>query len=227
MGKQIACELAKAGAIVLAIARRERELNALKEKYPNNIVIAPVDVCDYETVEKEIKSFVAEYGKISGAVHAAGITSLTPLRAYDEKECKKIMDISFWAGVKLVQICTKARICLSNSSFVLFSSVCTAKTDKGLYAYAAAKSAIKIAVKTFAKEIYSKGHRINTVSPGWVSTNMTNGLGETHNLDDINTNSLLGIGKPEYVSGMVLFLLSDRAQWITGTDIVVDGGYLA
>ena len=56
---------------------------------------------------------------------------------------------------------------------------------------------------------------------------MTKGLEENHNLESVSNNSLLGYGKPEDVSGTVLFLLSDRAKWITGTDIVVDGGYLA
>ena len=68
--------------------------------------------------------------------------------------------------------------------------------------------------------------RVNTISPGWVNTNMTVKLEETNNLDEINQNHILGIGKPEDVSGVVLFMLSDRGKWITGTDIVVDGGYL-
>ena len=145
----------------------------------------------------------------------------------NEEQARKIMDISFWAGATLVKICTKVKISNGGASFVLFSSVCSQKTDKGLFAYAGAKAAMKIAVKTFAKELSNRSLRINTISPGWVNTNMTNQLEETNNLDEVNQNHLLGIGKPEDVSGVVLFMLSDRSKWMTGTDIVVDGGYLA
>ena len=227
MGKQIAMELAAAGAKVLAIARGKTALEALKALYPENIEIGIADVCDAETLSNVITRFVAKYGKINGAVHAAGITALTPLKAFDTAEAHKIMDISFWGAVNLIQICTKVKISNKGASFLLFSSVRSHRTDKGLFSYAGAKAALQIAAKTFAKETANRQIRINTISPGWVNTSMTDGLEETHNLDEVNQNSLLGIGNPEDVSGMVLFLLSDRAKWITGTDVIVDGGYLA
>lgn len=227
MGRQIACELAEAGATVLAMARREAELEALKKQYPNNIVVAAVDVCDYPVVDSAIKAFVAEYGKIDGAVHAAGISILTPLKGYIEEDAKRIMDISFWAGVHLLSICTKVKNANNGASFVMFSSVRAVKGDKGSFAYSSTKASLKISAHSFAKEVAQKKMRVNTVSPGWVETDLTKEQGELHNLDEVNKNHLLGIGKPEDVSGTVLFLLSDRAKWITGTDIVVDGGYLA
>lgn len=102
MGRQIALELAEAGAKVLAIARREKELQQLNLLYPDLIVPASLDVCDEEKLETAIKDFISQYGKIDGAVHAAGISKLTPLRAYDNDEAKQIMDVSFWAAVKLM-----------------------------------------------------------------------------------------------------------------------------
>lgn len=226
MGKQVVVELAEAGASVLAIARGEDALRSLQKLYPEKIVIAAVDVCDSEKLKESINSFVKSKGKLDGVVHAAGISGLTPIKSYDEAEARKIVDISFWAGAKLVQICSKVKFSNSGASFVLFSSVRSQKTDKGLFAYAGAKSAMQIAVKTFAKELAKRKLRVNTISPGWVNTNMTDKLEETNNLDEINQNHILGIGKPEDVSGVVLFMLSDRSTWMTGTDIVVDGGYL-
>ena len=126
-----------------------------------------------------------------------------------------------------MQVCTKTKISNKEASFLLFSSVRSHRTDKGLFSYASAKAALQVAAKTFAKETSNRGIRVNTISPGWVKTAMTNGLDQTHNLNEVNQSSLLGIGEASDVSGMVLFLLSDRAKWITGTDIVVDGGYLA
>ena len=73
MGRKVAEELAAAGAMVLAIARREERLQELKNEYPEHIITAPVDVCDTKGMTETISSFVGSHGKIAGAVHAAGI----------------------------------------------------------------------------------------------------------------------------------------------------------
>jgi len=227
MGKQVTLELASAGAKVLAIARRESALKSLQVLYPENIVIAAIDVCDFEKMAVYIAEFVAQNGKLNGAVHAAGISRLTPLRSFDEQEAHQIMDISFWAGVKLLQYCTKVKYCNRGASFVIFSSVSAIRPDKGFFAYSATKAAIKTAIHSFAKELFNKKIRVNSVSPGWVNTELTAEQAELHNLEEVKKNHLLGIGNPENISGVILFLLSNRSNWITGTDIIVDGGYLA
>lgn len=85
------------------------------------------------------------------------------------------------------------------------------------------------AVKSIASEIASNKQRINSISPGWVKTNMTyqserdSGGIVTDNLESCYP---LGLGEPKDISGMVLFLLSDAASWIIGTDVVIDGGFL-
>lgn len=227
MGRQIALELAMAGANVLAIGRNEQRLLELQNSCAKNIFISAVDVKDYTNINKSISDFVGKNGKLQGGVYAAGISDLTPLRAFDEGLAHEIMDISYWAGVNFVQHCSKVKNSNNGASFVFFSSVQGLKPEKGVFAYASAKSAIKVAAKTFAKELASRSIRVNTISPGWVETNMTKKASKTHNLDEVYANSLLGTGRAEDVSGMALFLLSDATKWITGTDIVVDGGYLA
>lgn len=94
--------------------------------------------------------------------------------------------------------------------------------------YAAAKNAMNAAIRAASKEICRKGHRINGVMPGWVRSPMTKQAEEDGtNIESFQNQELLGFGTPEDVSGMVLFLLSDRARWMTGVIIPVDGGYLA
>jgi len=224
MGRQVATELVEAGAKVLGIALQEKELQDLHEQYPN-IIPASLDVCDSVAMEKAVHTFAAEYGKIKGAVHAAGIAGLTPLRAYDENQAKKIMEISFFAGAKFMQIVTSRKVCQDGASAVWFASESAHKTDAGLFAYSGTKAAVVVAAKAFAKELAKRRIRVNTISPGWVKTNMTKDLGDTHNMDVISAFSLFGYGEPEDVSGMVLYLLSDRAKWITGADMQVSGGF--
>ena len=227
IGRQIARELADSGAKVLAIGRNSERLEALKAESPEHIFSASLDVCDSETLEKAIADFVAEHGKLSGGVHAAGISDITPLRSYDNERAHEIMNTSFWAGMKLLQLITKAKYGNPGTSTVLFSSGYSLQPAKGMFAYGAAKAAVNTAVKCAAKEICAKKHRVNSIIPGWVETGMTGSFEVSPEIEAVRASHLLGTGKPENVSKMVLFLLSSAASWITGTNVVVDGGSLA
>ena len=221
MGRQIATELAQAGANVLAVARRDDQLRSLQAVDSQHIYRAAVDVCDYKKMQAALDDFIATHGKLNGLVHAAGIMELTPLKVYDETAAKKMMDVTFWAGMKLIQLLQKKKYSIDGASFILFSSAFAFNGEMGMFAYSAAKAAVRIAVRTLAKEIAKRGLRINTICPGRVHTPMTTGYVNPAIIE----RHLLGEGSPEDVSGAVAFLLSDRAHWITGADIVVDGGY--
>ena len=227
MGRQIARELAESGACVLAIGRNPERLEELRLESPAKIFTASLDVCDSESLEQAIAGFVAEHGKLHGGVHAAGISDITPLRSFDRDRAHEIMNVSFWAGIDLLRLITKAKYGNPGTSTVLFSSEYSLSPAKGMFAYAAAKSAVNTAVKCAAKEICAKKHRVNSILPGWVETSMTGAFEASPEIEAVRARHLLGTGKPENVSRMVLFLLSDAASWITGTNISVDGGCLA
>ena len=227
MGRQVALDLADAGAVVLALGRNEERLSHLKKRNPDRIVTASVDVLDETKVENVISDFVSGYGKINGAVCAAGIVALTPLRAFDEKKARQIMDTNFWGSINVIQLAIKAKFAEKASSYVLFSSVDANGNAKGQFAYSASKAAINAAVTSLAKELASKNHRLNSVMPGWVHTAMEIPFMSEEDKNKNKNKELLGVGEPEDVSKAVLFLLSDGASWITGTNLVVDGGYLA
>lgn len=223
IGKQIALDLAKSGARILAVARRESILDELKTLYPDNIFVAACDVCDKTEIKKSIDNFVNVNGVFNGFVHAAGIYEFSPLKVFEKSSFYNMMDISFWSGFDIVQILQKRKYSADGCSFVMFSSVAARKGEKGLLAYSATKAAVSSAVRSVAKEIANRNMRINTIMPGRVDTPMT----EPYQNDEVNNLCLLGVGKTYDVSVPVLFLLSDGAKWITGTDFVVDGGYLA
>lgn len=227
MGRDVAISLGKAGAKVLAVGRNVERLQATKDECPDNIFTVSADVCDTDAMEKAIKDFVGEHGKLNGCVHAAGITDITPIRSYDKENAHKVMDISFWAGVDLLQIVSKNKHSVEGASYVLFSSVAAEATLKGMFAYSGTKAVVNAAVSCIAKDLSKKKQRVNSVMPGWVKSEMTVFLGGVSDMDDMNSRELLGFGEPSDVTGMVMFLLSDRARWITGTNIAVDGGFLA
>ena len=135
------------------------------------------------------------------------------------------MSVSFWAGIELLRLITNPSYGKHKTSTVLFSSAASLTCDKGKFAYSAAKSAVNSAVENLSHEISEHGHRVNSVLPGWVDTPMTQQLSINSDIDSVLARQPLGIGKPEYVSNAVLFLLSDDASCINGKNFVVDGGY--
>ena len=229
IGRQIAVELASAGAEILAIARSQERLDNLAAQ-SSLITTAQLDVTkasreDWATV---LGAYVSAHGKLHGGVYTAGIAGLTPLRSYDEELARNILETSFWGAVYALQGMSKRNVSESGAAFVLFSSAAWKSCEKGMFAYAAAKAALVAAVRSFAHDLARDKKRINSISPGCVRTEMmrrserdTGAL-----LTNIIQKHLLGIGEPEQVTGMVLFLLSDRAAWVTGEDFVVDGGYM-
>lgn len=231
MGRQTALDLAESGAHVLAVARNEERLESLRLQYPQQIRTASLDVlsADSASWDTVLSVFVEEYGKCHGGVYTAGISGMTPLRMYDEELGRQIISTSFWGMARFIQSISKKKYANKGASFVVFSSTAAYCGNKGQFAYSAAKGAVQTAVRSIAKEICRDQHRINSISPGWVESDMTKEsveeLGRIRPSETFD-HYRLGLGKPEDVTGMVLFLLSDTARWITGTDVVVDGGSL-
>lgn len=222
IGRQLVLDLASSGANVLAIARREEELKKVQSDFPDKICIAVCDVCDKNSVKAQIEHFVAENGAFNGFAHAAGIYEFSPLKVFDKEQFYKMMEINFWSGFDILQILSKKKFSVEGASFVMFSSVAAIQGEKGLLAYSASKAAVSSAVRSVAKEISGRNQRLNAIMPGRVETPMT----APYQNDEVDGRSLLGKAYPEDITKPVLFLLSDGAKWITGTDFVVDGGYL-
>lgn len=228
IGRQIAMELVSAGAEVLAIARSQERLDNLAAQ-SSLITTAQLDVTkasreDWATV---LGAYVSAHGKLYGGVYTAGITGLTPLRSYDEELARNILETSFWGAVYALQGMSKRNVSESGAAFVLFSSTAWKTCEKGMFAYSAAKAALVAAVRSFAHDLARDKKRINSISPGYVRSAMTErSAALTGTPEHIIQKHLLGIGEPEQVTGMVLFLLSNRADWITGEDFIVDGGYM-
>ena len=234
IGKQTAIELSQSGANVLAIGRNLERLNELKRnsplsliKYPPRIFTEQLDVLTATADDwaEVIGNFTGTVGRINGGVYTAGIWGLTPLNSFDISLAHKIFDTSFWGAVNFIQAATRKKFSDGGGSFVLMSSIAGDFSGKSLFAYSAAKAAVQSAVKSFAKEIIRNKHRINSVAPAPVQTEMLQREMHTAN-EEVISRHLLGMGTARDISGMILFLLSERASWITGQNFFVDGGYI-
>lgn len=225
IGKQATIELIESGANVLAVARNVERLDALKNISPQKIFTVSLDVtcATAEDWANALESFKSVYGKIDGGIYGAGIFGLTPLNSFDAELARKIFETSFWGMVNFLQVATKKKFSNAKSSFVVMSSVAAEYGSKSLFAYSAAKAAVEAAVRVFAKEIIRNGHRLNSVAPAAVKTAM---LENNSVSDEFISKQILGVASPADVTGMILFLLSPRADLITGQNFFVDGGYI-
>lgn len=236
IGRQTAIELSQSGANVLAIGRNLERLSELKKNSPLSLVKSPprifteqldVTKATSEDWAQVLGNFTSAVGRINGGVYTAGIWGLTPLNSFDAALAKNIFDTSFWGAVNFIQSATRKKFSDGGGSFVLMSSIAGDFSGKSLFAYSAAKAAVQAAVKSFAAEIIRNKHRINSVAPAIVKTEMMkNEMYAATASEEIISRHLLGLGTARDVAGMILFLLSDRAAWITGQNFFVDGGYI-
>lgn len=228
IGKQIALELLAAGANVLAVARRKAILDESFADYAGQVVTAALDVRQPEAWDAVLPAFVAAHGKLHGSVYSAGVNRLNPLRMFDEGLAHEVMDTNFWGAIEALRRITRPSCIQAPSSHVWIASTAGHRGAAAQSAYSASKGALTAAMRCVIHEIARKGHRLNAVSPAWVETELTKGVEQGIGGESAKKQRLLlGVGQPEDVSGVVLFLLSDRARWMTGSDVIVDGGYLS
>ncbi len=226
IGRKITTDLVNKGATILAIGRREERLKELKKEFDEKIVEGALDVNDFDLLKNSIEKF-SEDGKIDGSVHCAGINKFTPIRAFNWNDAEKIIRTSLYAGIEMVKIISSKKISAEKGSHILISSVAGIKGELGFTAYSAAKSAVIGVVRSLALELAIKDLRVNSITPGWIPTEMTEAIDTRYpgHLDTIKLQHPLGIGSVDDVSNLAMFLLSDEAKWITGSNIIIDGGY--
>lgn len=226
MGLQVTRELLANGATVLAVDRNEEKLKEIAAEIGSGIEIHAADVRDPEDLEKGISEFAGK-GKINGSVYTAGLSRTTVLRSFSEQDASDMMQVNFWGWVNLMKIISKKKYSEEGCSNVVIASAAAHRGESGNFAYNASKAAIMNTVQTFAKELAKRKCRVNSVSPGFVTTPLTQGYFTARGYSERTIEKhLLGLGTPEDVAGAILYLLSDRAKWITGTDLIIDGGYL-
>lgn len=231
IGKGVVLELNKLGATVIAVGRNFEKLNILKDVIliSDNLIIVEKDLSKSEGLDKWIFSISKKYGKLKGLVLSAGIQQITPLRAIlSVEKSKELFEINYFSNMQLAKgFCDRRANVGKGSSIIFLSSIAAIRGNAGIVAYSASKGAINSAVKSLAIEVARLGIRVNAVLPGFVMTKMIESLPEVYTKEYIkktNEDYPLGIGKVEDVVSPILFLLSGKARWITGSEIVVDGG---
>ncbi|KPE51563.1 SDR family NAD(P)-dependent oxidoreductase [Chryseobacterium indologenes] len=232
IGRSCSVECSNAGADLILMARNEAELqktiSMLSPDTKAEIIIA--DIAEGENLEELIAEKIAVLGKVSGFIHCAGIEKTLPLKKHSPKLYHDIFAVNVISGFEIAKILSLKKYKAETSAFVFISSVAGMVGEIGKAAYSASKGAVVSGARSLAMELSRSGIRVNSISPAMVDTpileKMFENIGEEA-AEEILKKHPLGIGKPEDVANACIFLLSDAAKWITGTNLVVDGGYSA
>lgn len=225
IGKATAILCAQMGAKLIITGRTESKLNdvfdSLIGEGHQKIVV------DFEN-ENAITDLITMVSQLDGIVHSAGILETIPLAFTNSEKLSRIMKINFEVPFSITQQLLKAKKFKKDTSIVFVSSLSGYSTvASGISAYSASKGAISASIRVMALELASKKIRVNAVCPGMVITDMNienNILTETQLLEDEKRNYPLGYGTSKQIATSIVFLLGDGSSWITGTNLVIDGG---
>jgi NAD(P)-dependent dehydrogenase (short-subunit alcohol dehydrogenase family) len=233
IGKQCAITCSRMGAKVILFGRNLARLNETLESMekPDNHLICAVDLEEYETVNERVKEIVVQNSRIDGLINCAGISTTLPLSSISSLKMEEFFRSNVIGSINL----TKQVVKLSNfsevgGSIIFISSVMGVVGERGKTLYSMTKGALVASVKSMAIELAPRNIRVNSISPGVVETPMSKGAvysKDEESLNRIKSLHPLGLGKPSDVANACVFLLSEAGSWITGTNLIVDGGYLA
>lgn len=228
IGQGIAIELAKQGAdvVVSDIIPGDETVKKIKELKKKSFYVK-TDISNKKDVENLISQTIKEFKKIDILVNNAGIYLPGNVSDMPEETWKKTMDIN----LKGPFLCSQAALkyMKKGASIINISSVAGIEGSAGGAAYCSSKGGIRLFTKALAAEVGSLGIRVNSVHPGLIDTAMTKGFTKDKKvLEPMMSKFLLKrVGQPIDIAGPVVFLASDASAYMTGSEVVADGGWIA
>jgi NAD(P)-dependent dehydrogenase (short-subunit alcohol dehydrogenase family) len=230
IGKACAILAAKRGASVVLIGRNQERLDeSVRMLDGTGHIPILFDLANILEIESLFVTACKDNQKLDGLVHAAGARPAIPIQSVTLAQMKAVMEINYWAFLELAKNISKKKYS-AGGSVVAISSVSAKAGWPGGSLYCGSKGALDASVRALALEFVHKKIRVNSVVPSNIRTPMFEDGTDTASeasMTALFVKQPLGLGEPEDVAHAVAFLLSDAARFITGTTLVVDGGYLA
>lgn len=224
IGKQTAIAVSKAGGTLVITGRNEQRLKETLESLDQQgHIMIPADL----TLQEDRDRLLELLPGLDGIVHSAGITGHLPVKFLREDDVVPFFATNYTAPVLTTAAILKKKKLKSHASVVFLSSIATRYPYFGGALYCSTKAAIEAYSKVLALELAPKGIRSNCVSPSFVKTPMVEGAAETISnevLEKFEKMMPLGFGEPDDVANAIVYLLSDAAKWITGTNLQLGGG---
>jgi NAD(P)-dependent dehydrogenase (short-subunit alcohol dehydrogenase family) len=228
IGLAIAQRFVKEGAHVLIFGRRRDALDEAVKLIGANVIAVQADASKLKDLDRVADAVRSARGKVDVVVSNAGFTERAPLREITEEHFDHTFDLMAKGPLFLVQ--KMLPMMSSGGSIILVSSAMHAMGLTNHSTYAATKAAVRSYVRTWAAEFKDSGIRANILSPGAVDTPIMDSQAATPEeaaairKDYAAYTPMLRIGRPEELAAAALFLASDESSFMTGSDMLVDGG---
>jgi NAD(P)-dependent dehydrogenase (short-subunit alcohol dehydrogenase family) len=233
IGRQCAINCSQLGAKLILMGRNterlKETLTSLDVK--NEHLMYPLDLLDYDKLEEVLNDIKSKLGNIDGVINCAGISTTLPFRRVTPEKMDLFFQNNVTMGFNLCRLLNQKKLMAKNGGSIIFiSSVMGIVGETGKVLYGMTKGALIAGTKSLAIELARKKIRVNCISPGVVISPMSENAiysKDEESLSKIESLHPLGLGKVEDVANSCAFLLSDASKWITGTNLIVDGGYTA
>jgi len=183
-----------------------------------------MDVTDSDSVNNAVKTIEEKYGRIDVLVANAGITKDGLAMRMSDEDFESVVETNLMGAFRVARACTRGMLKQKSGRIIFVGSVVGMLGSAGQVNYAATKSGLIGMARSLARELGSRGITANVVAPGFVETDMTQVLDEKRKAEIIGAVPLARFATPNEVAGVVAFLASPEAAYITGAVIPIDGG---
>lgn len=228
IGRAIALEFARGGATLALndiIGEAAGELVELTQEAGSpKAKFFHFDIADMEACDSAVDSIIKEFDGLHVLVNNAGVSFDALTMRVKEEDWKRTLDVNLTGTFHLIRAATRPMMKQRGGSIVNIASVVGEAGNFGQAAYAASKGGVIAITKTVAKELASRNIRVNAVAPGFIDTPMTQALSESARQRTFESIPLARIGSPQDIADCVAWLASDKASYVTGSIIRVNGG---
>ncbi len=224
IGRAIAEYLAKAGAFVIITGRDEEKAKQTAEEISNNSLGIAMDLSDAGSIRSAYERIEKELGPVDILINNAGITKDKLFIRMSLEDWEEVLRVNLTGTFLLTSLVVKGMLKKRWGRIINISSVVGFMGNIGQVNYSSTKSALVGFTKSLAKELAGRNITVNAIAPGFIETDMTAVLSEEIKKEYLKNIPLQRFGKPEDVAGMVVFLCSSMAEYITGEVIHINGG---
>lgn len=229
LAKELAARGAMLGLVDVCVDKSTELALELKQRYGIKVIAYQCDVTQPESVNDMMNSFIADFGQIDFGINNAGIANIEKAIDISYEDFKKVIDVNLNGVFLTAQAQAKAMVKQKKGGSIINMASMSAQViniPQTIANYCASKAGVKHLTKALAVEWAENNIRVNSVSPGYIATELVAEMKSYHEgwISKIPMNRL---GDPKDLIGLFIYLISDSSSYMTGSDLIIDGGYTA